>query len=187
MRRRLSSAWPRRGHLHKDVVDGDVDQLDEVADDAHDAEADRDSLAELDVLWGKVSARDTFHVVSSARTLLSRLGTPVDELEKKASAWLAQRHQHTTHVRALLDEGLGDLDKLLEGLGHVVLSLEVDGRLSMRCCSTRVVLSVRAGGGREAGLDVAHHIARRRDQIGAWRLAAACRISQQMSNVGMSR
>jgi hypothetical protein len=38
-------------NLHKDVVDGDMDQLDDEANDAHDQESHGNSLSDLHELW----------------------------------------------------------------------------------------------------------------------------------------
>jgi hypothetical protein len=61
-------------------------------------------------------------------TLLGRLGAPVDELEvsdrtsnaiySPESIMLADSVLAATHVRALLDKVLGDLNQLLEAFGH---------------------------------------------------------------------
>jgi hypothetical protein len=38
-------------NVHDDVVDGNVDQLDKKADEAHEDEAHADSLGDLDEFW----------------------------------------------------------------------------------------------------------------------------------------
>lgn len=44
-------SFRERVDLHKNVVDGDVDQLDDEANDAHDKEACANGLGDLQELW----------------------------------------------------------------------------------------------------------------------------------------
>lgn len=60
----------------EDVVDGNVDELDEVADGAHDQEADTDSLADLD----EFLAIGLCAPVDEQRALLDKVPGQVEDL-----------------------------------------------------------------------------------------------------------
>ena len=96
-----------------------MDELDEVADEAHDRETNRDRLRDLDELCSQRSdIAEAAKSPCSVQTFVRRLGTPSEELESASQEPFRSLQLENTHLVTLANELLGNVDELLELVGH---------------------------------------------------------------------
>ena len=93
-----------------------VDQLDEVPNESHNSESDSDSLGNLNKFC-KGCQLCVRKLCLSERTFVGRLGTPGKELKTKVRRCESRRLDSACLV-TLTDELLGNVDELLELVGH---------------------------------------------------------------------